>query len=63
MGRLKQESLKMQKRLRIDDVICAPEVNSRPGYKSIGRENRFEHRKKEIGEISFRNINLLVSAR
>lgn len=38
----------MQKRLRIDDVICAPEVNSRPGYKSIGRENRFEHRKKEI---------------
>lgn len=53
----------MQKRLRIDDVICAPEVNIRPGYKSIGRENRFEHRKKEIGEISFRNINLLVSAR
>lgn len=28
----------MQKRLRIDEVICAHEVNSRLGYKRIGRE-------------------------
>lgn len=46
MGRLKKERLKIQKRLRIDEVVCAPEANNGFGYKSIGGKNRFKHSKK-----------------
>lgn len=39
----------MQKRLRIDEVICAPEMNSRLGYKSIGRETDLNiERRKQV---------------